>query len=207
MKENSEGQLFPAPGFLKEALNKMEEIHAEKFPKWELLEHDPLVDSTTFTPKNWVVIAKDIEKYYKAYDGFVILTGTDTMAYTASALSFMLTNLSKPVIFTGSQIPLEQPFNDARRNLITSIMISVDSRTPNEVCLFFNDNLFRGNRAIKMSSSGLDAFSSPNCKCHTYHECNAMSSRSHTHPLMLMFFFISPFFGRSTVCTTICVSS
>ncbi len=164
MKEDSEGRLSPAPGFLKEALNKMEEIHAEKFPQWELLEHDPLVDSSTFTYKNWVTIAKGIEKHYNDFDGFVILTGTDTMAYTASALSFMLLNLTKPVIFTGSQIPLQMAFNDARRNLITSIMVSVDSRTPSEVCLFFNDNLFRGNRTMKVSSNCLDAFRSPNCK-------------------------------------------
>ncbi len=180
MKEDSEGRLTPAPGFLRDALSKMEEIHAEKFPKWELLEYDPLVDSSSFTAWNWKMIAKDIEKSYNKYDGFVILTGTDTMAYTASALSFMMLNLSKPVILTGSQITLQEPFNDARRNLITSIMVSVDSRTPNEVCLFFNDNLFRGNRAVKVSSSGLDAFNSPNCECHLYCLPNVTSCKPHT---------------------------
>ncbi len=200
MKVDSMGRLFPAPGFLADSLNRMDELKSQNFPSWTLLEYDPLVDSSTFTAENWVAIAKDIEKHYDDFDGFVILTGTDTMAYTASALSFMITGLSKPVVFTGSQIPMERPFNDARRNLITSILISVDDRTPNEVCLFFNDSLLRGNRAIKISSNGLDAFSSPSCKCHTHHEDAVMSSKQCAHRPILMFlsrlFSPDPAFAR-----------
>jgi L-asparaginase len=102
-----------------------------------------------------------IESEYFNYDGFVIIMGTDAMAYAASALSFMLENLGKAVVFTGSQIPFAEVYNDARRNLIASVIFAA-SQELNEVCLFFKDTLLRGNRSTKVNSFGLDAFSSPN---------------------------------------------
>jgi len=121
---------------------------------------DPL-DSSNMTPSDWIVIAKRILSNYANYDGFVILHGTDTMSWTASALSFFLEGLSKPVILTGSQLPLARSLNDALRNLIASIMLAGTTNIP-EVCLFFNTMLMRGNRTVKSDASGFAAFMSPN---------------------------------------------
>jgi L-asparaginase len=123
--------------------------------------HKP-IDSSNVQPKVWEELAGIIEKNYKRYDGFVILHGTDTMAYTASALSYMLTNLGKPVILTGSQLPLGVIRTDAKRNLITSIEIAAGEILIPEVCIYFSSMLFRGNRAEKFSSSKFDAFHSLN---------------------------------------------
>ena len=117
-------------------------------------------DSSNIGPKHWVVLSKTIEEHYKKYDGFVILHGTDTMAYTASALSFSLKNLDKPVILTGSQVPLVNLRSDARRNVINAVEVS--TLPLNEVAICFNDKLFRGNRSTKMSIGDFDAFRSPN---------------------------------------------
>lgn len=124
---------------------------------------DELIDSSNVTPRFWVKLAKTIEQQYARYDGFVILHGTDTMAYSAAALSFMLEHLSKPVIFTGSQLPLGAIRTDAKRNLITSIEIAAGPVPVPEVCIYFNNQLFRGNRAEKFTSSMFDAFQSLNC--------------------------------------------
>lgn len=124
---------------------------------------DTLIDSSDVTPDFWVKLARVIEKNYAKVDGFVILHGTDTMAYSASALSFMLENLAKPVIFTGSQLPLGAIRTDAKRNLITAIEIAAGSPVVPEVCIYFNNCLFRGNRAEKYTSSMFDAFQSLNC--------------------------------------------
>ena len=120
------------------------------------------IDSSNVKPSHWEELASIIEKNYRRYDGFVILHGTDTMAYTASALSFMLKNLSKPVIFTGSQLPLGVIRTDAKRNLITTIEIVAAKQIVPEVCIYFNSQLFRGNRAEKFTSSKFDAFHSLN---------------------------------------------
>lgn len=122
---------------------------------------DAPLDSSNMTPSDWIVIARRILSNYADYDGFVVLHGTDTMSWTASALSFFLEGLSKPVILTGSQIPLAQSLNDALRNLIASIMLAGTTNIP-EVCLFFNTMLMRGNRTVKADASGLSAFMSPN---------------------------------------------
>jgi L-asparaginase len=98
---------------------------------------------------------------YFDYDGFVIIHGTDTMCYTASALSFMLENLAKPVVFTGSQLPLSNIYNDSRRNLVLSVIFAGFLDIP-EVCVFFDDRLLRGNRSVKVDSRQLSAFDSPN---------------------------------------------
>jgi L-asparaginase len=107
-------------------------------------------------------LAGIVKKHYRKYDGFVILHGTDTMAYTASALSFMFENLSKPVILTGSQLPLGVIRTDAKRNLITTVEIAASATVVPEVCIYFNNQLFRGNRSEKFTSSKFDAFQSPN---------------------------------------------
>lgn len=123
---------------------------------------DNPIDSSNVQPETWEDLAKVIEKKYDNYDGFVILHGTDTMAFTASALSFMITNLSKPIVFTGSQLPLGVIRTDAKRNLITTIEIVSAKKVVPEVCIYFNSKLFRGNRAEKFSSSKFDAFHSLN---------------------------------------------
>jgi L-asparaginase len=127
---------------------------------------DPVNDSSNIDPGVWVKIADIIEKSYIEFDGFVILHGTDTMAYTASALSFMLENLGKPVILTGSQLPIGVLRTDGRENLITAIEIAaaIENGQPAvpEVCIFFDNKLTRGNRTTKMSAEHFDAFYSPN---------------------------------------------
>jgi L-asparaginase len=130
-------------------------------PQYTIMEYSPLLDSSCMTPEHWVQIASDVEANYLLFDGFVIIMGTDTMAYASSALSFMLENLAKPVIFTGSQIPIAEVYSDARRNLIVSAIFAASSSF-NEVCIFFGENLLRANRSIKLDSLGLHAFSSPN---------------------------------------------
>ena len=120
------------------------------------------IDSSNVDVKFWIELAGVIEKNYSKHDGFVILHGTDTMAYTASVLSFMLENLSKPVILTGSQVPLGAIRNDARRNIITAMEIAASRVVIPEVCIYFSNQLYRGNRAEKYSSSKFDAFHSLN---------------------------------------------
>jgi len=151
----------PAPGYLKMQMETMLELKSGSMPQYTINEYSPLLDSANMTPDKWVEIAQDIADNYHKYDGFVVLHGTDTMAYTASALSFMLDGLNKPVILTGSQIPICEIRNDARGNLITAILIAGNYHVP-EVCLFFGDKLFRGNRTVKVSADQLDAFDSPN---------------------------------------------
>lgn len=151
----------PKKGFIRSILSGIHELNSEEIPAFDLIEYDPLLDSSNISVREWVKIAQDIKDKYDEYDGFVILHGTDTMAYTASALSFMLEGLAKPVILTGSQIPLCEIRNDARDNLITSLMIAGNYHVP-EVCLFFGNELYRGNRATKISSDELIAFGSPN---------------------------------------------
>jgi L-asparaginase len=129
---------------------------------------NPLIDSSDFQPDNWVEICNIIEKHYKRYDGFVVLHGTDTMSYSASAVSFMLENLSKPIIFTGSQLPVGIHRSDAKENLITSIEIAAAKNDRGEsiiqeVCLYFEDMLMRGNRTTKRNAEEFDAFASFNC--------------------------------------------
>ena len=125
-----------------------------------------LIDSSNVHPSDWCAIAEVIKANYEKYDGFVILHGTDTMSYTASALSFMLENLAKPVVFTGSQIPIGLLRTDGRENLITAIEIAGarqgDRPMVPEVSLLFHSCLYRGNRTRKASAEELDAFRSPN---------------------------------------------
>ena len=130
-------------------------------PKWDFVECDPLLDSSKMSVNEWNAMGRIISDNYDSYDGFVILHGTDTMAYSASALSFMLENLNKPVILTGSQIPLCETRSDGRDNMITSMMIAGEGKV-HEVCIYFGGLLIRGNRAIKYSAQDMQAFISPN---------------------------------------------
>ena len=130
-------------------------------PQWELHEYEQPIDSAEVQPRDWHTIAADIAARYDAYDGFVVIHGTDTMAYTASALSFALTGLRKPVIVTGAQIPLAMPRSDAPGNLGGALLIAGQHPLP-EVCLYFDGKLLRGNRATKVSAADFDAFDSPN---------------------------------------------
>ena len=119
------------------------------------------IDSSNMNTTVWAEIAILIEKNYKNYDGFVILHGSDTMAYTASALSFMLEGLNKAVILTGSQIPIGARRSDAKENLITAVEIATSGKV-NEVCVFFEDKLYKGSRTVKVNTEHFEAFESPN---------------------------------------------
>ncbi|CAM0136054.1 hypothetical protein VKS41_005562 [Umbelopsis sp. WA50703] len=129
--------------------------------RYSILEYEPLLDSCNMTMEDWIRITKDIECNYQNFDAFIILHGTDTMAYTASALSFMLEDLGKTVIVTGSQVPLTEVRNDAVENLLGALTIAGHFVIP-EVSLYFNQKLYRGNRTSKISAVDFDAFDSPN---------------------------------------------
>ena len=138
----------------------------------------PPIDSSDMTPRFWSQLVRIIADRYDDYDGFVILHGTDTMAFTASALSFMLENLTKPVVLTGSQLPIGQLRTDGKENLVTSIEVASahhDDGTPivPEVCIYFNGHLLRGNRATKANADGFNAFesysSSSSGRCRSEH--------------------------------------
>lgn len=132
-----------------------------KHVRYAVLEFAELLDSSSVGREGWAAIGRTIEANYTAFTGFVVLHGTDSMAYTSSALSFMLEGLAKPVILTGSQAPMSQLQNDATDNLLGSLIIAGHFAIP-EVCLFFNYQLLRGNRATKVSASEFAAFASPN---------------------------------------------
>lgn len=146
----------------------------DNVPKVKMLDYEisnfqfqPPIDSSNMSPAHWDDMARVIERYYDEVDGFVVLHGTDTMAYTASALSFMLENLDKPVIITGSQLPIGEVRTDGEENLITALQIAA-ARTPDgkpmvrEVAILFENYLWRGNRSTKRSADNFNAFNSPN---------------------------------------------
>jgi L-asparaginase len=132
----------------------------------ETISFEHPMDSSNMNPENWAKIASIIEEHYSVFDGFVVLHGSDTMSYSASALSFMLENLSKPVIFTGSQLPIGDLRTDAKENLITAIQIASlrenGKSVIREVCLYFEYKLYRGNRTTKINAEHFKAFTSPN---------------------------------------------
>ncbi|HIP75888.1 MAG TPA: L-asparaginase 1 [Psychromonas hadalis] len=160
MKPSKDG-FVPVVGYLSDTIKSMPEFYHEEMPEFEIFEYDPLIDSANVSPEIWHTLALDIQARYHDFDGFIVLHGTDTMSYTASALSFVFENLSKPVIITGSQIPLSQLRSDAGMNLVNALYIAA-YHPINEVCLFFNNQLFRGNRTTKQYADGFDAFVSPN---------------------------------------------
>ena len=145
----------------------------EKIPELQLLKcaietvsFEEPIDSSNMNPEYWVQIAEIIESNYNTFDGFVVLHGSDTMSYTASALSFMLENLAKPVVFTGSQLPIGDLRTDAKENLITSIQMASlqENEKPiiKEVCLYFEYKLYRANRTTKLNAENFKAFASLN---------------------------------------------
>jgi L-asparaginase len=146
---------------------------SNKIPELKLLDctiqtisFDVPIDSSNMNPEKWIEIASIIEDNYFKFDGFVVLHGSDTMSYSASALSFMLENLDKPVIFTGSQLPIGDLRTDAKENLITAIQIASlrqkNKAVIREVCLYFEYKLYRGNRTTKINAEHFNAFASPN---------------------------------------------
>lgn len=147
---------------IKERLPELSQLDSDI----EHVSFDPPIDSSDMNISHWERIAQSIEENYQEYDGFVVLHGSDTMGYSASALSFMLENLSKPVIFTGSQLPIGDLRTDARENLITSIRLASlkENEQPviKEVCLYFEYKLYRGNRTTKIDAENFQAFDSPN---------------------------------------------
>ncbi|KAH6930307.1 hypothetical protein HPB50_012612 [Hyalomma asiaticum] len=184
MVKDKNGVLKPAPGILDKRLREFPQLHDAEYAKehfgdcekpplvlpltgdprrvvYTISEYDPLLDSSNATMDDWLQIAKDIKKYYDSYHGFIVLHGTDTMAYTSSALSFLLENLGKSVVVTGSQIPVFEPRSDGRDNLLNALIVAGNYVVP-EVTLMFHHQLFRGNRVSKFSISHLDAFASFN---------------------------------------------
>ena len=151
----------PSAGYVSNIMASIPAFSHEELPTYVIKEYSPLLDSSNMTVSHWNQIANDVADDYENYDGFVIFHGTDTMAFTASALSFMLENLGKPVILTGSQIPLSEVRNDAVDNIITSMWIAAHLPIK-EVCIYFNQQLLRGNRAVKVSTHRLNTFDSPN---------------------------------------------
>jgi L-asparaginase len=163
----------PEKGALKpidfEKLNRYIPI-LESFPYHiDCISLHPLIDSSDMNPGFWIRLANTIEAHYEQYNGFVILHGTDTMAYTASMLSFMLENLNKTVVLTGSQLPLGMLRTDGRENMVTAIEIaaSIQHGLPAvpEVCIYFENKLYRGNRTTKLHAGDFDAFYSGNYPC------------------------------------------
>jgi L-asparaginase len=153
---------IPVPGFDQMLQQKLSKQAQQNLPHFEILEFAQLIDSSNIQPSDWTRLGQTLMEHYDDYKGFVVLHGTDTMAYTASALSFILQGLDKPVILTGSQIPLIEPRNDALDNLITALILAGNYPVP-EVCIYFNGRLLRGNRACKLRATGFDAFDTPNC--------------------------------------------
>ncbi|HEX5125141.1 MAG TPA: asparaginase domain-containing protein [Rhodocyclaceae bacterium] len=147
--------ILSMPGFADHHLNGFPSI--DYVIDW----YDAPLDSANITPAHWVRIAQSVLEVYDRYDGFVVLHGTDTLAWTASALSFFLQGLSKPVLLTGSQLPLGVPRSDALRNLASAVTIA-GTQQINEVCVFFDDVLLRGNRTMKIDADEFAAFGSPN---------------------------------------------
>ena len=159
MVRRSDGALEPAS--IEDLLKYAPEL--DLLGEWDYATLDPPRDSVDLGPPDWLELARHIGEHYDDYTGFVILHGTDTMVYTAAALSFLLEGLHKPVILTGAQLPIGEVRNDARNNLITAIELASSTHPQvKEVGIYFNGLLLRGNRAIKTSIFAFDAFKSPN---------------------------------------------
>lgn len=151
----------PSAGFLAAYLASMPELQRADMPEHTLEVLEPLLDSADMMPDDWVRIARVIAAQHDAYDGFVVVHGTDTLAYTASALSFLLPGLAHPVILTGAQLSLTDPRSDGREHLVTAILLAGTQRIP-EVCIYFAQRLLRGNRAQKVHNDRFAAFDSGN---------------------------------------------
>ncbi|XP_057339164.1 L-asparaginase [Microplitis mediator] len=184
MIRNEQGVLAPLPNAFVEAVKSYPHMHDRNYAEetlgcseslvlplkgtdsrrviYDIVEYSPLLDSSNMTMDDWIKIATDIRESYENYDGFVVLHGTDTLSYTASALSFMLEALGKIVVITGSQLPIFDTRSDGLHNFLTSLVIAGNYNIP-EVCVFFGSHLLRGNRTSKAAAASFDAFTSPNC--------------------------------------------
>ena len=160
MRQTDRG-FSPAATLLTQQLKEITQHWGNRVPDYKILDYEPLLDSAEFCPKDWLRIGQDIVDQYENFDAFLVLHGTDTMAYSASALAFMLEGLDKNIIMTGSQLPLSMRRNDARENLITAMIFASEYVVP-EVCVLFGSVLLRGCRATKISATSFDAFDSPN---------------------------------------------
>ncbi|MGH1462678.1 MAG: type I asparaginase [Neptuniibacter sp.] len=158
---STDNGFVPIAGFRSTIEERIHFPPSAKIPEYDVLEITPAIDSANLVPAHWTDMASAIIEHYEKYDGFIVLHGTDTMAYSASALSFILRGVDKPVILTGSQIPLSEPRSDAQDNLSNALIIAA-YHPANEVMIFFHGKLLRGNRATKSKATGLDAFESPN---------------------------------------------
>ena len=163
MKQNLNGKLAPVDfDQLRASIPALALLPIEL----DVVTVDKPVDSSEMQPEGWIDLVERIEKHYQDYDGFVLLHGTDTMAYTASALSFLIEGLKKPIIITGSQLPVGVLRTDATENLLSALEFAAMEREGealiHEVCIYFEYKLYRGNRAYKRSSNEFNAFSSPN---------------------------------------------
>ena len=163
MEDSKSGQLKPFDfEHLQKHLPELKRLNV----RLDTFSFHPLIDSSNMNPSNWIRLAEVIHEKYRSYDGFVILHGSDTMAYTASALSFMFENLAKPVILTGSQLPIGVIRTDGKENLVTAIEIAAakkdDKPMVPEVCIYFENKLYRGNRTHKFNAENFSAFISAN---------------------------------------------
>ena len=158
VKDNSKNTLIPFN--FDELLKAIPELKSDELELVNISIKKP-IDSSNMNLNVWVEVAQLIEENYEKHDGFVILHGTDTMAFSSSAISFMLENLTKAIIFTGSQIPIGVRRTDAKENLITSVEIAASGKVK-EVCVYFEDQLYKGNRAVKINTEHFEAFESPN---------------------------------------------
>ena len=168
VRNNKSGALCPADADTFRAF--VPELFLSEDVQVEMLPFNPLIDSSDISPANWVKMATAVADNYQRYDGFVVLHGTDTMSYSASALSFMLENIGKPVVFTGSQLPVGVLRSDAKENLLTAIEIAAAEDINHkpmvpEVTIFFEDSLFRANRTTKKNAEHFEAFDSYNYPC------------------------------------------
>ena len=164
MKETAKGYA-PDKGYIEKQLNKILSLYpseSDKIGNYDFISFDPLLDSSNMKPKDWNKIIRTIRDHYDSYDSFIVLHGTDTLAYTASALSFAFRGLTKPIVVTGSQLTIEKLKNDGRNNLVTSLLYASDVRAINEVVVIFDNNVIRGNRSVKISPNKFAAFNSPN---------------------------------------------
>jgi L-asparaginase len=157
----TESGYAPVRGHLTKEVRDRPDLQEPEVPELAIVEYESLLDSANARPADWLRVARDIADRRDDFDGFVVLHGTDTMAYTASALAFLLRGLGKPVVITGSQIPLGVLRSDGRQNFLTAVLVAARDDV-REVCLVFGSRILRGVRAVKTSASGFEAFVSPN---------------------------------------------
>ena len=153
----------PVAGWLEQQLRRLPELQAGDMPEFVLHEYQPLLDSSDMQPQHWQQIAADIHAHYEQYDGFVVLHGTDTMAYSAAAVQCLLPGLGKPVIFTGAQIPLAEAGSDAPRNIRNALYAAAHSGIQ-QVGILFHRQLLNAEYATKVDAQGFAAFASPNAQ-------------------------------------------